>query len=275
MERDSLDRVLGSAHLRVPGDASHVLRGFAPSPDLTDLVRGSWLPVWSVPPGAEAPQRVLRYPVCLLVVAHDYARFHGVGSGVSTTTLRGDGWAVGVLCSPAAGFTLTGRPMVAFTDRYVDLDEVLPGLEARVRAAASPEGAVAAYEETLRAFLPVSDEGREVNRLVELVETSPDLLRVDDLCERVGLSGRSLQRLTRKWLGLTPKWLVQRRRLGEAADRLRAGGTTPARIAADLGYADQAHFTRDFARVTGTTPARFAAQLGAGEVPRSGGDAVR
>ena len=30
-------------------------------------------------------------------------------------------------------------------------------------------------------------------------------------------------------------------------------------LAALLGYADQAHFTRDFSRVTGTTPGRFAA----------------
>jgi AraC-like DNA-binding protein len=31
-------------------------------------------------------------------------------------------------------------------------------------------------------------------------------------------------------------------------------------VAADLGYADQPHLTRDFARVTGMTPGQFAAR---------------
>jgi len=263
MKRDSFDRAVGSAHLRAPGDASHVMHRFAPSADLTDLVRGFWVPVWSVPAGSEAPQRVLRYPVALLVVANDYARFYGVGSGVSTTTLSGDGWAAGVLCAPATGHLLTGRSMADYTDRHVELDSVVPGLTASVWAAYSDDLAsvVGVYEAALRSLLPVSEEGLLVNRIVDLVETSPDLLRVSDLCSRVGLSDRSLQRLTRKWLGLSPKWLVQRRRLGEAADRLRAGGTTSSQIAAELEYADQAHFTRDFARVTGMTPGQFAAEF--------------
>jgi AraC-like DNA-binding protein len=270
MKRDRFERTVGSAHLRAPGDTSHVMHRFAPSPDLTDLVRGFWVPVWSVPAGSEAPQRVLRLPVALLVVANDYARFYGVGSGVSTTTLRGDGWAAGVLCAPATGHLLTGRSMADVVDRFVELDTVVPGLTGRVRSAylREPAAVVDVYEETLRTLLPVSEEGLLVNRVVDLVETSPDLLRVSDLCERVGIADRSLQRLTRRWLGLSPKWLVQRRRLGEAADRLRAGGTTAAQIAADLEYADQAHFTRDFARVTGMTPGQFAAGFAQGDAGR-------
>jgi AraC-like DNA-binding protein len=60
--------------------------------------------------------------------------------------------------------------------------------------------------------------------------------------------------------GLHPKWLLQRRRLQEAAARLRSGGTDLARLAADRGYADQAHLTRDFRTVTGLTPGQFAAE---------------
>ncbi len=60
-------------------------------------------------------------------------------------------------------------------------------------------------------------------------------------------------------LGLTPRWLVQRRRLHEAADRLRRGETDLAGLAAYLGYADQAHLSREFKAVTGSTPASFRA----------------
>lgn len=81
------------------------------------------------------------------------------------------------------------------------------------------------------------------------------------LSTETGLSERALQRLVRYRLGLTPKWLIQRRRLHEAAERLRTNpADTRAQTAAVLGYADEAHFVRDFSRVTGTTPGRFAAE---------------
>jgi AraC-like DNA-binding protein len=118
----------------------------------------------------------------------------------------------------------------------------------------------AAYGDVLRPYLPVDAEGELVNRLVAHVEQHPDVLRVAQLCEAFGLSERALQRLVSRRLGLTPKWLISRRRLHEAAERLRTSSGSLAETAAALGYADQAHFTRDFSRVTAMTPGRFAAQ---------------
>jgi AraC-like DNA-binding protein len=83
---------------------------------------------------------------------------------------------------------------------------------------------------------------------------------VAQLCDAFDLSERALQRLVRRRLGLTPKWLIQRRRLHEAAEHLRHQSTTLSEVAAMLGYADQPHFIRDFARVTGMTPGQFAAR---------------
>ena len=273
MEPDtaSLDAI-ERAHLRLPGDRSHAMYRYEPDDDLRPLVQRFWIPVWSVPPGEQVEQQVLQYPVALVVVAADYARFYGVVTGLSRTTLAGEGWAVGVMCTPAAGSLLAGGSMAGYTDRHVDIVDVLgpagADLTDRVRAAmaADPHApdahrqAMAACGEVLRPLLPVDAEGELVDRLVALVEGRPDLLRVDQLCEAAGLSERALQRLVQRRLGLTPKWLVQRRRLQEAAERLRAADVSLAETAAVLGYADQAHFGRDFARVTGTTPGRFAAQ---------------
>lgn len=274
MEPDSRpvrDDAIERAHLRERDDRSHVMHRYAPDPDLEGLVQRFWIPVWSVGPGEQAPQRVLQHPVCLLVVTAEYARFYGVVPGLSTTVLTGDGWAVGVMLAPAAGFLLTRTPVTACTDRSVDLGEVLGGdgarLAARVRAAMTPDphspeahrAAMAAYGEVLRPYLPVDEEGELVNRLVAHVEEHPEVLRVAQLCEAFGLTERALQRLVSRRLGLTPKWLISRRRLHEAAQRLRQDAGPTADVAALLGYADQAHFIRDWSRVTGTTPGRFAA----------------
>src|SRR3712207_2564819 len=118
-------------------------------PEFAGLLQRFWIPVWSVSPGREAPQRVLQYPVSLVVVAPDYARFYGVVSGLSTTTLSGSGWAVGVMCAPAAGALVTGRPMSEYTDRYVDAADVLGAagdrlaVDVRAAMAADPHSAEA------------------------------------------------------------------------------------------------------------------------------------
>lgn len=257
------------AHLIDPRETFYAIDRFDPAPDLTDLVRRHWVPVWRVPQGESSTQEVLQYPVCLVVVAHDYARFYGVQSGLSRTTLTGTGWAVGVMLQPAAGYLVLGREVSTVTDRAVDLGEVLDASVAEgvrdVMARDAADGRVAAVllEETLRALLPVDDEGLLVNDLVSWVESEREVQRVSDVCERFGVTERSLQRLTRKRLGLSPKWLIQRRRLHEASERLRAGTGGLACMAADLGYADQAHFTRDFRRVTGRTPGEFAGRFDA------------
>lgn len=266
-ETDAIER----AHLRDAADTSHAMHAYGAPAGLEDVVRRFWFPVWSVPPGAEAEQQVLQYPVCLLVVTAEYARFYGVVAGLSRTTLRGDGWAAGVMLTPAAGLLLTGSPTSEHTDRHVEIADAAPGgavTVARVREAmaaqpldpAAHAAAIAAYADLLRPLLPVDAEGALVNRVVAFVEERHDVLRVAQVCEEFGLSERALQRLVRRRVGLSPKWLIQRRRLHEAAARLRTPGTRQTDVAAALGYADQAHFIRDFSRVTGMTPGAFAAR---------------
>jgi AraC-like DNA-binding protein len=265
---DAIER----AHLKRPDDTSHVMYRYEAPPEFAGLLQRFWIPVWSVPAGREAPQRVLQYPVSLVVVAADYARFYGVVSGLSTTTLTGDGWAVGVMCAPAAGALLAGGSMSAYTDRYVDVADVLGAagerLTAQVRAAMLPDphahgghvAAMASFADALRAYLPVDDDGLLVNRIVAHVEGNREVVRVAQICDHFGLSERALQRLVQRRLGLTPKWLIQRRRLQEAAEQLRVSPAGLGELAALLGYADQAHFTRDFARVTAMPPGEFAAR---------------
>ena len=109
------------AHLVDPTETTFSIDRFEPSPDLADLVRRHWVPVWHLPEGESSEQAVLQYPVCLIVVAHDYARFYGVQSGLSRTTLAGSGWAAGVMLQPGAGRLLLGQDVSTVTDTHVDL----------------------------------------------------------------------------------------------------------------------------------------------------------
>lgn len=233
------------AHLLDETGYTPPIHRYAPSPALADVVRRFWMPVWSLPPGVRSVQRVLQYPVCLVVVAHDYALLVGPTSGLSTQQLTGSGWAVGTMLQPAVGAALAGGSVDRLTDTAVALDAEI---ERAVRAAiggepddpARRDAAVAALEERFADLLPVDEEGLLVNAIVEHVEGDSSLQRVAQICEKFAIGERSLQRLTKSRIGLSPKWLVQRRRLHEAAERLRADDRPDlARVAAELGYSDQ------------------------------------
>jgi AraC-like DNA-binding protein len=225
--------------------------------------------VWDLPDGVVQVQHVLQYPVCLIVIAPDYARLYGVVTGRSEVRLEGRGWAAGVMLQPATGRLLWGESVGTITDRHVPLESVSAidavELTENVRLHMNHEPtddsrrrkAVEIYESALAFLSPVDEEGRTVNELVALVEMDASIERVEQLADRLSMSERTLQRMTRERLGLTPKWLIQRRRLHDAVDSLKTGEVDLARLSISLGYADQAHFTRDFRRVTGMTPGTY------------------
>jgi transcriptional regulator GlxA family with amidase domain len=78
---------------------------------------------------------------------------------------------------------------------------------------------------------------------------------------RFDTSVRRLQRLFAEYVGVGPKWVIRRYRLREVTDRMERGAAVDrAGLAADLGCADQAHLTRDFAAVFGEPPTHYAAR---------------
>jgi len=100
----------------------------------------------------------------------------------------------------------------------------------------------------------------DVATMVERITAEPSMFRVDQVAADLGLPVRRLQRLFAEYVGASPKWVLRRARLHEAAARADQGvGIDWAALASDLGYADQAHMTRDFTAAVGAPPARYAA----------------
>ena len=85
--------------------------------------------------------------------------------------------------------------------------------------------------------------------------------RVDSLADSLGISDRQLRRRFRHSVGYGPKTLdrvLRFRRFVSQTPAVVAGDGDLARIAADLGYADQAHMSRDCRRLSGLTPTELA-----------------
>jgi AraC-like DNA-binding protein len=112
----------------------------------------------------------------------------------------------------------------------------------------------------LAAFEPRRDADADlVAAVVDRAAADPAVARVEQLAAEFGLGMRRLQRLFAEHVGVGPKWVIRRYRLHEAAARAAAGAALNlVELAADLGYSDQAHLTRDFTALVGDPPSRYA-----------------
>jgi AraC-like DNA-binding protein len=94
-----------------------------------------------------------------------------------------------------------------------------------------------------------------------LAERLTDPPSLDDLAAVTGMSPFALLRAFRGETGLPPHaWLVQMR--VRLARHLLDGGLAPAVVAAEAGFADQAHLTRQFKRVVGVPPGAYQRERG-------------
>lgn len=228
-----------------------------PPPEASELVAWFWIPEWNLPPGAQSRQPILGYPAANLVVDPEGVTLWGATTRASERVLRGTGWAVGALLRPAALARLSDAPR-ELIDGRVALDE--PDLHRAVTAAmpdhAAATSAVASWL-AHRVGRP-TPEARLANAMADLLMTDAAILHVDDAAERLRVSVRTLQRLAHRTVGLSPAAMIRRRRLQEAAQRVRDEPTSSlAAIAAELGYADQSHLANDFRTVLGFTASEY------------------
>lgn len=245
-----------------------------PPPELADRMRWIWIPEWNLAPGRVSRQEVLPFPALNLVIQSEGVTLSGPATRRSHRDLRGSGWAVGVLLRPAAVPAFTADPGALLdTERPFDAPDLHAAVLAAMGVVADDDGgarraaqAVAAVVHWFQAHVPVpSSEADPANRLEDLIQADPALTRVDQLAEQLGVSVRTLQRLARRYVGLPPLAMIRRYRLQEAAERLRTEpGVTVANIAAELGYADQAHLATVFREVLGFTPSGYRRSAGEG-----------
>jgi AraC-like DNA-binding protein len=232
--------------------------------DLADLVERHWLVSWDLPPGRRASVTLLPHPCVNLVFDRGLVAVAGVGSERFTYVYEGRGRVFGVKFRPGAFRPFLGGPVSALTDQTRPLHTLWGAGADRfamdLGAAPDMPALVEVAERHLRAHWPPPDPAvAEIGRIVHALLYDRTITRVDEVCARFGVPQRTLQRLFQRHVGVSPKWVLRRYRLHEAAARLAEGTSgTWAEVAADLGYFDQPHFIRDFTRAIGMTPVAYA-----------------
>ena len=173
----------------------------------------------------------------------------------------------GVRLSPAACSLVLGCNPSTLQNQILPFSQLLPPVGNKLLQQLDRTGsfaeAVATYDSFLRSLeLKLTEVDQEVAAAVGLIESSQGRARITEVAAAVCLSVRQLERRFRAAAGLTPKQFARIRRVRATAVTLvNDKEKNWAARATEMGFADQAHLTREFVAVTGRSPVPFAEDI--------------
>jgi AraC-like DNA-binding protein len=164
---------------------------------------------------------------------------------------------------PESAAAVLGVPAYELADQIVSLEDVLPAMRfLRERIAIEPELAVEALESAVSAQLA---RYATTDRLVAfgVRQLTARATRVSSVAALTSMSERQLLRRFKAAVGLSPKALERVLRFQRFLAVVHTGSWSVlglARAAVVLGYADQAHLTRECVRLSGLPPVELIRQ---------------
>jgi len=186
----------------------------------------------------------------------------GPDTGPMPTRMAAGTVIVGVRFRPAAGGPALGVPLSELLDQRIDLADLRSGDGKRLPGTLDPDTAL---ERTLDVAASLVGQGPPDPAVTWAARLLADpRARTEDVAAQVGLSLRQLRRRCHATVGYGPKTLQRVLRFRRfvaridalpEASRLGPHAVDLATIAAEAGYADQAHLTRECGQLAGLPPA--------------------
>jgi AraC-like DNA-binding protein len=163
---------------------------------------------------------------------------------------------VGVRFRPGAGGAALGVPLSEVLDQRVDTAD-LPAVPAgRLPGSLTPAEAMRRIAVAAAEMVTERPPDRLVLEAARLLGQPG--AHADLVAARLGISERQLRRRCQAAVGYGPRMLARVLRFRRFVSRIDAGATDLAGLAAEAGYADQAHLTRESRQLAGLTPAALA-----------------
>lgn len=238
------------------------LERFIPCPELQQLVEHYWLVHWNLTGKPDYLQRNLPHPSQHLVIdPQNGSGVRGVVKRCFQYRLTGKGQVFGVKFRPGAFSAFYSESVHKLTDQTLVLedfwDEAASQWEAFLREQ-SVDAFIKTMDRKLSTMQPsLADAAGEAGQLVRAIEEHPEIYATRQAAVYGGLSVRSLQRLFQRYIGVTPKWVIERYRLIEAVESINNDVSIDlTELAHRLGYFDQAHFSKAFSALVGVPPSR-------------------
>jgi AraC-like DNA-binding protein len=167
---------------------------------------------------------------------------------------------IGVRLRPGVAFALTGIPAHSMIDRRTRLIDcaAFRQLASVDPVPGTPAEWIAALQKLLIDRLQGAALHAILTRALAEIHKEQGNVPVTDVAARCGISERHLGRLMREWVGYGAKRYAGIVRFQTALAQMEREPSLPvARLAAEIGYFDQAHLSVDIGRYAGATPANL------------------
>jgi AraC-like DNA-binding protein len=165
---------------------------------------------------------------------------------------------------PLGAATLLGPGVTEWVNSVVSLETLIGKEAAILRENLRAISSVAERFEVLQSFLdsritgitnPVPDL---VWKAAGLIESQHGRVKITELHETLGVSRKHLSVTFSRFMGLSPKAYALIQRFLWTLDRLRDSDRVEwSTLAAEAGYSDQSHLSRDFVRIGAASPEEY------------------
>ena len=173
----------------------------------------------------------------------------------------------GVRIAPAAAAMVLGCDAKSLPANSIGFPQELESLGREITAGLnkckSLEEAASVFTSGFQTLeVSADDIDEKVASAVEMIEMSGGIARISEIAAALSLSMRQLQRRFAAATGLSPKQYARVRRLYRTATVLaETDKVNWAERAAAMGFADQAHLSRELSALTGRSPHSFAKRV--------------
>jgi AraC-like DNA-binding protein len=245
------------------GELKYTLLRYSPSENLRLFIQRYWTVKWDLRGQSPYHQRILSHPCVNVVFEKENSRIYGVSKDTSLHLLKDKGCVFGIKFKPGGFYPFYHFPISQLTNHSLPIEEVFGSkIKKTVEELLSQETdaeKIQTIEKFLSEYLPERNHlAEQTTQLVEYIAENREITKVEQLARLVMINKRTLQRMFHKYVGVSPKWVIKRCRLHEAAELAEAGKLPNwSQIALELGYYDQAHFIKDFKSVIGKSPNEY------------------
>lgn len=238
-----------------------------PAADLAGLVEHYWFVRWDLRGLPPQQQATLPHPNVHLVLEHGQARVYGVHSDRFVRQLEGYDQVFGIKFKAGGFYPFYRQPVATLLNQSIDVSTCFAAdgeqLTQQLQSTSSFEAMCTVADAFLLHHLPAPDpQVARVSSLLARIAQEREIIALDAVLKISGLDKRGLQRLFQKYVGISPKWVIQRYRLHEVIAQVQAGKQLSwSALALELGYFDQTHLVRDFRQLVGMTPCEYEKSL--------------
>ena len=188
---------------------------------------------------------------------------NGPTSRATHFTMRtGRAWGIGLM--PLGWASLFEAEAGDYADRFADglsdsaFDALRPLSDALAETTRSFDEELAIIRAHISRLDFPTTRHSEAIIAINAALVDPEVATVVELAEQVGMTVRSVERLSRRAFGFTPKLLLRRQRFLRSLAQFMLDPSMKWLRTLDRQYYDQAHFVRDFKRFMGMSPRAYA-----------------